>query len=226
MGLRRLFSIGVLGACLFAELLGQSTQKNPLDALERLDLGSLKADAVIYRGRRAVRITNPQAHDSDYGEGLAIVQGVSFRDGTIEVTLSGDTAPNAPPEFRGFVGIAFRVIDRTHFELIYIRPKNGRSEDQLQRNHSTQYMSMPGFPWDKLRAETPGKYESYVDLVPGQWTNLKIEVKGKTARLYVNGADQPALIVNDLKQPVSKGSVALWVGNGTIANFARLRIEP
>jgi hypothetical protein len=113
VSLRRLFSIGTLGVCLFGELLGQSTQKNPLDAVEKLDLGSLKADGVTYRGRRAVRITNPQAHDSDYGEGLAIVPGVSFRDGTIEVTLSGDTAPDAPPEFRGFVGIAFRVISHS-----------------------------------------------------------------------------------------------------------------
>jgi hypothetical protein len=43
-----------------------------------------------------------------------------------------------------------------------------KPNDQLQRNHSTQYMSMPGFPWDKLRSKTASKYESYVDLVPGQ----------------------------------------------------------
>jgi hypothetical protein len=226
VSLRRFCSIGALGAYLVGGLHGQSTQRIPLDTAEKLDLGSLRAEVVIYRGRRAVFITNPQARDSDYGEGLAIVRGASFKDGTIKVTLSGNTAPDASPELRGFVGIAFRLIDRAHFELIYIRPRNGRSEDQLQRNHTTQYMSMPGFSWDKLRSETPGKYESYVDLVPGLWTNLKIEVKGTTAKLYVNGADQPALIVNDLKQPVSKGGIALWVGKGTIAHFAGLKIEP
>jgi hypothetical protein len=97
------------------------------------------------------------------------------------------------------------VVDRPHFERFYIRPKNGRSEDQLQRNHATQYISIPGFPWDKLRRETPGKYESYVDLVLGRWTELKIEVRGETAKLYVNGGAQPTLIVNDLKQPSVKG---------------------
>jgi hypothetical protein len=68
-----------------------------------------------------------------------------------------------------------------------------------------EYISIPGFPWNKLRGETPGEYESYVDLVPGKWTKLKIVVKGKIAKLYVKGADQPTLIVNDLKQALSNG---------------------
>jgi hypothetical protein len=131
-----------------------------------------------------------------------------------------------PPLARGFVGIAFRVVDRSRFERFYIRPKNGRSDDQLQRNHSTQYISIPGFPWNKLRSETPGKYESYVDLVPGQWTTIKIQVTGQTAKMYVNGSDQPVLIVNDLKQPLTKGAIALWVGPGTIAHFAGLKVTP
>ena len=55
---------------------------------------------------------------------------------------------------------------------------------------------------------------------------VKIEVKGRIAKLYVNGAEQPTLIVNDLKQPVSNGGIALWVGQGTIAHFADLNITP
>jgi hypothetical protein len=128
---------------------------------------------------------------------------------------------------RGFVGIAFRITpDRSHFECFYLRPKNGRAEDQLQRNHSLQYISIPGFGWEKLRSESPGKYESYVDLVPGQWTRVKIHVAGSRAWLYVNGAEQPALIVNDLKQPPVRGAIALWVGPGTIAHFSDLTVAP
>src|SRR5207248_4631499 len=141
--------------------------------------------------------------------------------------LSGDTAPNAPLNLRGFVGIAFRITpDRSHFECFYLRPKNGRSEDQLQRNHSAQYISIPGFGWEKLRSESPGKYESYVDLVPGQWTKIRVVVSGDKAQLYVNGAAQLTLIVNDLKQPRSSGAIALWIGVGTIAHFANLNIRP
>jgi hypothetical protein len=151
----------------------------------------------------------------------------SFQDGMIEVILAGDTAPDAPPRLRGYVGIALRVTpDGSHFEYFYIRLKNGRPEDQLQWNHSTQYISIPGFPWEKLCSETQGKYESYVDLVPGQSTKFKIQVVGRSARLYVNGAEQPTLIVSNLKQPLSKGGIALWVGPGTVAHLADLKITP
>lgn len=226
MNLRHVSSIAVLAVCLSGRLPRQLSQEIRLDNIEKLELHHLNAEIVSYRGRAAVRIANTRPANSDYGEGLAIVRGASLEDGTIEATLSGETAPDAPPELRGFVGIAFRVVDRSHFECIYIRPKNGRSEDQLQRNHSTQYISIPGFPWDKLRRESPGKYESYVDLVPGQWTKLKIETRGKSAKLYVNGAEQPTLIVNDLKQPLSNGGIALWVGQGTIAHFADVKVTP
>ncbi len=66
---------------------------------------------------------------------------------------------------------------------------------------------------------------TYVDLVPGEWTKLKVEVSGVKARLYVHGATQPALIVNDLKLGDSKGAVALWIGLGTEAYFANLRLS-
>ena len=190
-----------------------------------LTLVNVKAEPVTYRGRAAVRITDVAGGGVDDAGRLAIVPGTVFGDGTIDVDLSGDTAPDARQELRGFVGVAFRVAtNRPQFECFYLRPKNGRSEDQLQRNHSVQYISVPGFPWQKLRSETPGQYESYVDLVPGQWTHVKVQVAGSRARLYVNGADQPVLIVNDLKQESLSGGIALWVGPGTIAHFADLKV--
>jgi hypothetical protein len=51
-------------------------------------------------------------------------------------------------------------------------------------------------------------------------------VRRKIAKLYVNGAEQPTLIVNDLKQPLSNGGIALWVGQGAVAHFADLDIKP
>jgi hypothetical protein len=196
-------------------------------ALDKLELRNVRAERVTYLGRSAIRVIDVGQDRVDDAGRLAVVLGSSFQDGTIEVDLSGDTALNAPPELRGFVGIAFRVArDRSHFECFYLRPKNGRSEDQLQRNHSAQYISMPGFGWQKLRSESPGKYESYVDLVAGQWTHVKIQVVGLRAKLYVNGAEQPTLIVNDLKQSPANGGIGLWVGPGTIAHFSDLRVTP
>ena len=125
-----------------------------------------------------------------------------------------------------FVGVAFRVAsDLSKYECFYIRPTNGRADDQLRRNHSVQYFSFPDYEWNSLRMENPGKYESYADLVPGEWIKIKVEFKGIKARLYVNGATQPVLVVNDLKLGDSEGAVALWVGVGTEAYFTNLQLS-
>ena len=179
----------------------QEQQKATRVALDKLELHNVRADRVTYLGRSAVRVADAGPPGLGDADRLAIVSGSSLQNGTIEVDLSGDTAPDALPELRGFVGIAFRVATQgSQFECFYVRPKNGRSEDQLQRNHSVQYISMPGFGWQKLRSESPGKYESHVDLIPGQWMHVRVHVEGSRAQLYIKGAEQPTLIVNDLKQ--------------------------
>jgi hypothetical protein len=216
--------------CALAAMLGISLAQMrsvPIEPLATLKLQNVKAEAVKYQGRAAVRITDAGADGLPDGARLAIVAGTAFEDGVIEADLTGDALPGTPDTVRGFTGIAFRVApDGAKYECFYLRPKNGRSEDQAQRNHSAQYMSVPDFPWQRLRSETPSKYESYVDLVAGVWTKIKIEVHGDKARLYVNGAEQPALIVNDLKHGQSKGAVALWIGPGVVAHFAGLKVAP
>jgi hypothetical protein len=208
-------------------LISQETVSAKWSAPTDLELHGVKAEATTYLGRQAVRITDVAAADAGDSERLAVIKGSAFRDGTISATLTGNTLDNAFATARGFVGIAFRVsADRSHFECFYLRPTNGRADDQLRRNHSLQYVSVPGFGWEKLRTESPGVYESYADLVPGQWTQVKIQVAGSHAKLFVNGAEQPALIVNDLKQPPTSGAIALWVGPGTVANFADIKVTP
>ncbi|KMQ66750.1 hypothetical protein ACM46_04395 [Chryseobacterium angstadtii] len=157
---------------------------------------------------------------------LALIKNIDFHNGTIEATISGQTNSTASETARGFVGIAFRVAgDISKMEVFYLRPTNGRANDQVRRNHSTQYISWPGYPWEKLRKETPEKYEAYADMVPGEWIKVKIEVKGETAKLYVNGASQPTLIVNDLKQGGKlRGGIGLWIGPGTLGHFTDLKI--
>lgn len=175
-----------------------------------------------YQGRSAIRvIANRKAPN---GTSYALLKDVVFRDGVIEVDLAGQPAAGAPATARGFIGIAFRVQDG-RYEYIYLRPTNGRADDQVRRNHSTQYSSYPDFNYARSRQEAPEKYESYVDLQPGVWTKFKIEVEGRKARLYVHGAAQPCLIVNDLKLEPHDGGVALWVGPGTKGYFSSLKIK-
>ena len=201
-------------------------QTIPLDSPSQLKLVNVKAEAVTFKGRKAIRVNDAAAPDLGDEGRLAILSNTDFQDGVIEVDLTGEPRPGAGEGARGFVGIAFRIApDQSRFECIYLRPTNGRAEDQVRRNHSVQYISMPGFPWHFLRKQFPEKYESYVDLIAGEWTKVRIEVRGDKARLYVNGVEQPTLLVNDLKQGQSKGAVALWIGPDTLAHFANLRIS-
>ena len=182
----------------------------------------VKLEAVDYIGKQAVKVVE-DGPVSD-GEAYATVKGAVFHDGEIAVELAGRPASDAGGGARGFIGIGFRL-QNGQYEYIYLRPTNGRADDQVRRNHSTQYASHPKFGFAEMRAQSPEKYESYVDLEPGVWTRYRITVEGTKARLYVNGAAQPCLIVNDLKLGDSSGGVALWVGPGTEGYFTGLKIQ-
>lgn len=161
-------------------------------------------------------------------EQLAVIEGVSFDNGTIEAEIAGAPQTGTFEGARGFVGIAFRVQDdlRT-YDAFYLRPTNGRADDQVRRNHSVQYISHPEWTWSRLRTESPKKYESYVDLEPGVWTTIRIEVQGTRARLFVHGQPQPTLIVNDLKTgDRRRGGIALWIDVGTEAHFRNVVVTP
>jgi hypothetical protein len=180
----------------------------------------VKAEAVEYRGRKAVRLTTQGE------EGFAFLNGVQLRDGTIEVDIA--TKITTPPGVRmpGFTGIAFRARpDASHYDLFYLRPGNSRSDDQAMRNHSVQYTAAPDFDWEKLRRQWPFVYEAYANLQLDEWTPVKIEVHGRQARLYVNGSADPSLVVDGLKGEDLQGAVALWSYAGEEAYFSNLRIS-
>jgi hypothetical protein len=132
----------------------------PLFALLAVPLAAQSPDRLVgknvsvaqtnYKGRSAIQvIANPEAAN---GMSYALVKDVSFRDGVIEVDLAGQPAAAASATARGFIGIAFRVQADGRYEYIYLRPTNGRANDQIRRNHSTQYGSHPDFDF----ARSPG----------------------------------------------------------------------
>jgi hypothetical protein len=213
--------------------------RHALESLDGLRMHNVKAEPATLAGKKGLRVTiaddaparlaqmTPQQQAAF--EELVVVDalGADFSSGTIELEVAGMPAPGSGEGARGFVGVAFRVQpDLRTYDAFYLRPTNGRAEDQVRRNHSAQYISHPDWPWMRLRQETPEKYESYVDLVPGVWTRMRIEVRGDRARLFVHGQEQPTLLVNDVKTGAgAKGAIALWIGPGTVAHFRDLRVE-
>ena len=221
--MKRLFPILLIccSVCSFS-LYAQNVKldKNNLEAIRT----SMSIEKLM--SKEAARViqdsTVKKANEPTY----ARVKNIEFKNGTIEVSVLSRLLPNASEGARGFIGIAFRINDsNSKYECIYIRPTNGRAEDQVRRNHSIQYYSYPDYTFDRLRKEAPEKYESYADMGLNEWIKLKIVVKDLQAKLFINDNKQPSLIVNDLKHGAnSSGAIAFWVDGGTEGYFTDLKV--
>ena len=116
-------------------------------------------EAVTYHGRKAVRVLPAAAADAELvapkngeGGGIVVLPGTWFHNGTIELEVAGKPRAGAPSDARAFIGVAFRMTtEPSSHECVYIRPTNGRADDQVRRNHSIQYISMPEYEWSRLR---------------------------------------------------------------------------
>ena len=151
-------------------------------------------------GKKSLRIVKDSSVKDVDEPTFVMIKDLELNEGSIEVKVLSRLLPNAPETARGFIGLAFRINDSCNkYECIYIRPTNGRSNDQVRRNHSIQYYSYPDYKFDRLRKETPERYESYADMQLNQWITMRIDIKGSEAKLYLGKKKQPVLIVNDLK---------------------------
>lgn len=194
--------------------------KNKLEAVN----ASMSIEKLM--GKDVVKVIKDSTVDQPDAPTFARLKGIAFKNGTIEVKVLSRLLFNAPPSARGFIGIAFRINDSaSRFESIYIRPTNGRANDQVRRNHSIQYFSYPDYPFSRLRKEAPEQYESYADMGLNEWITLRIVVLGNQAKLFVNNSKQPSLIVNDLKLGSDiAGGIGLWVDGGTEGYFSDVKI--
>ncbi len=231
-------SLSLAAALLAPAAAGAQGKSYALETTAGLRAVNVTMEAVTHAGKKGVRVVvsddgrrqmqQPLPAGQPRIEQLAVIEGTDFGDGVIEAEIAGAPGKDAGEGARGFVGIAFRVQpDMKTYDAFYLRPTNGRAEDQERRNHAAQYISHPAWPWNRLRQETPSRYESYVDLVPDAWTRVKIEVRGDRARLYVNGQEQATLLVNDVKTGAkARGAIALWIDAGTIGHFRNVRVSP
>ena len=194
--------------------------------LDNLNLNDVVPSIAEHEGSEALRLVlTPDAETPD-NPTFARIKNLEFHNGVIEIEVAGRPLPDAIPEARGFIGVAFRIKDDlSAFECMYLRPTNGRAEQQLRRNRATQYFSYPDWKFDRLRTEVPGHYEAYVDLVTGAWTKMRIEVEGDKAKLFVHDNEHPTIIVNDLKHgPDLAGGIGLYIDNGTEGFFKNLMV--
>jgi hypothetical protein len=161
---------------------------------------------------------------------LVVLEGSDFSNGTIELEVKGSVSNKASlitqMFSRGFIGVAFRINENiSAFESLYLRPKNGVTDNEVRKNHAVQYLSYPDWDFARFREEAPEKYEAAADIAPDEWQKMKIEVAGTTAKLFINDGVSPVLVVNDLKHGANQqGKIGLWVGGGTNGFFRNVKI--
>ncbi len=172
--------------------------------------------AAADEGRRAVRF------DERAGQGVALLEGLQFETGEIEVDIKGQDVPQ-----RSFVGVAFHALDNAHFDAVYFRPFNFRATDPVRHGHAVQYESEPDFGWQRLRSERPEQYEHAVAPAPdpNRWFHARVVVRDRKVRVFVDGAAQPSLEVDALTDR-RRGRVGLWVGEMSGGMFANVKIRP
>jgi hypothetical protein len=204
-----------------------AAQQIPLTQLARARLRSSTAATTEYKGSPAFHIIPVPRGAPGYANrgAMAVLDSVHFHNGAIDVDVAGQPQNGADESARGFIGVVFRVHPNDALEIFYLRPTNSHADDQLRRNHTVQYASDPDWPWERLRKQTPGVYESWVDIQTAEWTHMRIVVHGTDAKLYVNHAEIPCLIVHDLKLGDSEGAVGLWIGTDTDGYFRNLQIK-
>jgi len=179
--------------------------------LDKWTIESAETEIVDYKSKEALRIKGAP------GERIVYLKDFDFIDGIIELDIA------AIPYYTGLV---FRVRSEHVYEGIYFRPQNSRHKDPARRGHTVQYISNPMFTWYYLREIAPEKYEAGVDIPPDEWFHVKVVVEGETAEVFVNDAESPCLVVEDLKQGTSLGSVGVWCGNTSAGTFANLKVTP
>ncbi|MEM1325972.1 MAG: hypothetical protein AAGI23_08470 [Bacteroidota bacterium] len=154
-----------------------------------------------------------------YGTGIAIIRDVDFDEGKIELDIKGENAPG-----RSFVGLAFNIQNDSTYEAIYFRPFNFQSDEQIRREHSVQYISMPKNDWRYLRTNFEGQYEAEHPRQPNpdNWFSVSIVIGEKSVVVYDEKTRTELLSVERLEKQVSD-QIGFWVG--TKGAFRNLRVK-
>ena len=165
----------------------------PFDS-DRWELGSSKV--VEHLGQKSLR-------------GPAMLKDANFTDGVVEVDIAMD-------ESRAFPGILFHVQSPRECENIYVRPH--RSGEPVAVQYTPMFNGM-----DAWQLYHGAGYGAQADIPLNRWVPVRLEVKGTQARLFIDNAPAPAIVVDELKHGAIGGSLGLFESAGANVHFANFR---
>ena len=167
-----------------------------LAELTHLNVHATEAQALVWRGRRALKLN-----------GLALVRGLEVGDATIEVDIWAEGSC--------YPGIAFHVADVLNYELAYAAPHCSGLCDAVQYDpvfHGSN-------TWQLYHGEA---YQKASSVPTVEWYHLRIDIQGSRAAIRVR--EQAALAVPQLAHVPRTGGVGVWTY--LPAYFSNLRVSP
>lgn len=135
--------------------------------------------------------------------GQAVVNGVTFRSGTIEYDVDAASGMGA--------GFAFRRRDNDTYEELYLRPnpKCDQAADCIQYAPQSHGVLM----WDLFP-----QYQSPAPLRMGEWNHIKLVISGRRMNIFINDVKEPTLKIGRLEGDAQEGGLMLQ-GPGIFANL-------
>jgi hypothetical protein len=156
-----------------------------------------------YLGRDALRINR----------GVALLRGAAMDNGTLELDVAASDTTN-------FLGIVFRAASPTFSNVVFLRPGASGTEEAMQ--YGPAFNSV-GVAWQVYHGDGAN---AVVDVPRNRWMHLKVELNGPVARVYVDTAATPTLVV---PRVVTSGGAGLgvWAGAfGRGAYFSNIHYVP
>jgi len=143
--------------------------------------------------------------------GTAFLKNAELEDGIIECDIAMKGGVRAYP------GILFRVQSQEEYERVYLRPHRSPLYDD-----AVQYIAaFHGV--DSWQFYNGAGLSSRAVIPTDRWVHVKIEILGTQARVFLDNAPQPVLVVGDLKRGKSRGGLGLTTtadGTAFFSNFS------
>lgn len=150
--------------------------------------------SVAYLGRPSLYINR----------GVALVRGASMENGTLDLDLAASDSTT-------FLGVAFRAAAPRFSNVLFLRPGASGTEEAVQ--YGPAFNSL-GVAWQVYHGDGAN---AVADIPRNRWIHVRIELAGSIARLYLDTATAPTLVVPRL---VASGGTGLGVWAGAFGRGA------
>ncbi len=142
--------------------------------------------------------------------GVALVRGASMENGVLDLDVAASDRTT-------FLGVAFRAATPRFSNVLFLRPRSSGTEEAVQYGPAFNNL---GVAWQVYH----GDGANAVAVVErNRWMHLRVELDGPLARLYLDTATVPTLVV---PRVVTSGGTGLGVWTGAFgrgAYFSNIR---